>query len=125
MRIWQLPGPGEHPSPPILLTGHADTVNDITMLGESAGELRVMTASSDDSARVWDPRLGETDERGNHPGGREVLSLRQHVGDVTAIDITDDGQLLMTAGRDGTVILWPAEPPSEENLFDALSSGKE
>jgi hypothetical protein len=35
---------------------------------------------------------------------------------VTSVDITEDGSLLMTAGDDGEVILWPALPPA--NLFD-------
>jgi WD40 repeat protein len=124
VRIWQLPGPGRQPTPPIVLAGHADTINDVALLGESASELRVMSASSDDSARVWDPRLGDQHEHGNQLDGREVISLR-HIGDVTAIDVTKDGQLLMTGGIDGTVILWPAAPPSAGNLFDALSGDNE
>ena len=63
----------------------------------------MLSASADDTARVWDPRLQVTSRE-----GRELLSLRRHRGDVTAIDATGDGQLVMTAGTDGQVILWPA-----------------
>ncbi len=124
VRIWDLSKADEQMDPPIVLSGHADTVNDLALFGTSRFNLRVMTASSDDTARVWDPRLDVLDDEGKHPGGREVISLRQHSGDVTAIAITDvvedsdKDQLLMTAGRDGTVILWPAAPP--RNLFDSV-----
>ncbi|MFK8111441.1 MAG: protein kinase [Rubripirellula sp.] len=106
---------------PILLKGHADMINDLTLLGEQKG-LRVMTASSDDTARIWDPRIGARDANEGHPGGREVVSLRRHTGDVTSVDVTKNGQLMMTAGHDGAVILWPAEAPLEKpNLFDELN----
>ncbi len=85
--------------------------------------MRVLTASADDSARVWDPRVGSSDAMGKPEQGREIVSLRRHSGDVTSVDATPNGQLLMTAGDDGKVILWPAEPPhtiETNNLFDAL-----
>jgi hypothetical protein len=123
VRIWQLPRPGEKLERPIVLEGHADTVNDVVLFGETKDRLRVMTASSDDTARIWDPRLDVKDEDGKHPGGREILSLRRHTGDVTSVDVSEDGSLLMTAGRDGSVILWPADPP-RPNLFDAAKLPK-
>ncbi|TWU59308.1 Serine/threonine-protein kinase PknD [Rubripirellula tenax] len=129
VRVWQLDdqvagGPLGAPS---ILDGHADVIRDVAMLG--AGDtLRVLTASSDDSARVWDPRLGTLDPNQHPEPGREIVSLRRHVGDVTSVDTTDGGNLLMTAGHDGTVILWPAVAShaiESNNLFDALDeSGK-
>jgi WD40 repeat protein len=121
--VWELGGQGAAEA--IVLEGHADSVNDLVFLGEK-DTLRLMTASSDDTARVWDPRLNAKDANGEHPGGREIVSLRRHTGDVTAVDVTSGGKLLMTAGRDGNVILWPASPPKtqkpakKKNLFDAL-----
>jgi hypothetical protein len=35
---------------------------------------------------------------------------------VTALDTTRDGDLLMTAGSDGVVILWPADPPTGNGI---------
>jgi hypothetical protein len=120
VRIWELGKPG---AVPIVLSGHGETVNDVVFLGSteqdsSAGSLRVMTASSDDTAKVWDPRIGASDEEGQHPGSREIVTLERHQGDVTAVDVNGDGKLLMTAGKDGAVILWPAEPAP--NLFEEL-----
>ncbi len=124
VRIWVLPNAGGDPELPIVMRGHSDTVNDIALLGENKAELRLMTASSDGTARVWDPRLSERDDQGKHPGPREILSLRRHTGNVNAIDTTRDGRLMMTAGSDGTVILWPAGAPpvkpKRKNLFDAI-----
>jgi WD40 repeat protein len=87
----------------ILLQGHADQIEDIQFLGNPAEPLRVLTGSRDKSARIWDPRF----ESGTGQG-REILSLRRHTLGITAVDVTDDGKLLMTGSRDGSVILWPA-----------------
>jgi WD40 repeat protein len=124
VRIWELPNVGGEPELPIVMSGHSDTVNDVAMLGKNKTELRLMTASSDGTARVWDPRLNERDDQGKHPRAREVISLRRHTGNVNSIDITGDGGLMMTTGSDGMVILWPAAAtpvePQRKNLFDAL-----
>lgn len=113
VRVWAFDG--DSVNDPIELIGHADVIHDVSLLGHDPSGLRVITASADDTARIWDPRLDrDPDERS---GGREILSLRQHVGDITSVDVTSDGSLLMTSGRDGNVILWPAQPPPE-NLFE-------
>ncbi|MEZ6092357.1 MAG: protein kinase [Pirellulaceae bacterium] len=110
-RIWQLPNaddvPAEkHPfdSPIRVLQGHADRVESIGFLGNDPNHIRLMTASRDKSARVWDPRLSTPDV-----SGREILALRKHSLGVTAIDAVPDGRMMMTAGRDGKLILWPSE----------------
>lgn len=112
LRIWQLPQPGQPVEQPITLAGHVDQINDVKLLGDAGSGLRAMTASSDDTAKIWDPRLESLDEQGAHPGGREIMTLRQHVGDVTSVDVLSDGRLMLTAGRDGAVILWPADLPA-------------
>ncbi|MGB7324386.1 MAG: protein kinase [Rubripirellula sp.] len=120
-RVWKL-GDDRDLGQPIVLDGHADVVRDVVLIG-SGQTLRVLTASDDDSARVWDPREGLLDADGKREQGREIVSLRRHSGDVTSVDASRDGQLLMTAGDDGKVILWPAEAPhtiETDNLFDAL-----
>ncbi len=105
--VWQLTDLNSRTNP-VVLSGHAGTVNDVSVLGTASGLLRVFSVSADDTLRVWDPQLNEptTDVVRR---GREVLSLRRHKGDVTAVDLTKEGHLLMTAGNDGTVMLWPAK----------------
>ena len=95
---------------PIVLKGHAGQIEDVRFMASESAPLRVFTASRDKSARVWDPRI-------NSPArlGREVLNLREHSLGVTSIDTTIDGNLMITAGRDAEVVLWPAsqaEDPS-------------
>lgn len=90
-------------SPKVILQGHADRIEDIHFLGEDENSLRVITGSRDKSARIWDPRV-----RSGILQGREILALQRHTLGVTAVDATADGALVMTAGRDGKVILWPA-----------------
>lgn len=122
VRVYPLDEQRSSLADPILCEGHADAVEDVELIG--VGEsLRVLTASADDSARVWDPRITDVVNAGTNRIGREVVSLRRHDGDVTAVDAAGEGQLLMTAGADGKVILWPASPPRKvepENLFDEL-----
>mgnify|MGYP003662816700 CR=1 FL=1 len=89
----------------IQLVGHADRIEDVAIVQDKSGEMRVLTASRDKSARVWDPRIDSDDRL-----GREVISLRRHTQGVTAVDATSDGRVAMTAGRDGAVMLWPAGP---------------
>jgi hypothetical protein len=101
--VWSRPQPER---PQSVLVGHEEQVNDVVILG-TGKSMRVFTASSDDTARVWDPRLDATSTETKE--ARELLTFRRHETDVTAIDITEDGRLLMTAGRDGTVVLWPAD----------------
>lgn len=122
VRVWKLENQNTSLTDPIVCEGHADAVRDVELIGVG-NSLRVLTASLDDSARVWDPRIEDFQVTGAERVGREVVSLRRHEGDVTAVDATDDGQLLMTAGADGKVILWPASPPRKagaDNLFDSL-----
>ncbi len=124
VRIWSLvPTEPNQPAQPawVELIGNAGKVNDIAFDGTVATGLRVITASASD-AKLWDPRISD---RGmlTVTEGREILSLRGHKGDVTAVDVANNGQLLMTASNDGTVILWPAKTqprPEPPNLFDNL-----
>ena len=108
-RVRRATGPGQPSSEAvespdaIELIGHADQIEDIAIIQDASGEMRVLTASRDKTARVWDPRID-----GGYDQGREVISLRRHSQGLTAVDSTADGRIVMTAGRDGTVVLWPA-----------------
>jgi len=88
------------------LSGHADEISDIKFISsESPSNLRIVSASRDAVTRVWDPRIDRLHE--SIPP-RELLVLRGHSLGVTAVDIADQGRLLMSAGLDGEVILWPS-----------------
>lgn len=103
-RVWQLDDQrGNVDVPRSILQGHADQIESIGFLGTDAKHQRIMTASRDKSARLWDPRLSDRSGK-----GREILALRKHSLGLTAVDATADGSLMMTASRDGTIILWPA-----------------
>ncbi len=148
-RLWSLAPErlaAENNPPLALLEGHADRIESVVFLpAEEGGEgmappLRVLTASRDRSARLWDAATG-----------REIISLRRHSLGLTAVDATlvrlaerplDGGGdaavqesplaatggtdpaapaegppasrvaaiLVLTAGLDGRLILWPAGP---------------
>src|ERR1700752_964055 len=79
----------------IALQGHKDSIH---LAAWTADESRILTASDDGTARVWNAHTGE-----------EQIVLRGHVGSVNqAIWNTDEGRIL-TAGHDGTVRMWDAQ----------------
>ncbi|MCZ6689788.1 MAG: protein kinase [Planctomycetota bacterium] len=59
---------------------------------------RVVTASADGTARVWDAVTGQ-----------EISVLRGHGGNVVAASFCDDGQQVVTASSDKTARVWNAE----------------
>ncbi len=90
--------------------------HDETLAASSPSTLRLFTASHDRSIRVWDPRFGVAssgtgDTYPMGPTGRELLDLVRHRDGVNSIEFNSDGSLMMTAGRDGNVVLWPACDP--------------
>ena len=107
-RLFEVVAPGQSNEKPILFEGHSDQIEDVAILQSESTAMRVLTASLDKSTRVWDPRL-ETEAQ----DARELLTLRKHRLGVTSVDVTKDGELVMTASRDGTVILWPGSPSTK------------
>lgn len=86
------------------MVGHADRIEDIVFLEDESQQIRILTASRDKSARVWDPRLDRSE-----PAAREILSLRGHASGVTGIDVSPYQQTVVTSGADGKIVLWPAD----------------
>ena len=89
---------GRSGAPLRLLRGHSARVNRAEFFvppGAAPGELRVVTASSDRSVRIWDPHTGS---------GLSVLA--GFADDVTSVAPSPDGRrLLVTSGEQG-VRLW-------------------
>lgn len=115
-RLWSLNENGMPEAAPKLFEGHSDQIEDVMLLSSPTDKLRVLTASRDKSIKVWDPRADSTAK----PAGevltpREVLTLREHTLGVTAVDATDNGNIVISAGRDATVVIWPAADLAESD----------
>lgn len=99
---------------------HQGAINALLTV-ETAQGTRVVTASSDGSARVW-----------NMEGGAPLAELsgqpapHQHTGRVQALAVRPKGRYVLTGGRDGAAILWSMESGQPMRLFrraDAPGAG--
>ena len=59
---------------------------------------RIVTASYDKTARIWDVSTG-----------REIAILKGHQGPVERAEFSPDGRRIITAARDGTARIWDAD----------------
>ena len=97
----------------LLLKGHTATVVDLAVLPDSAGGLRIVSASEDSTARIW-TIAAQTDgagggaKTGKKPAESPPLVLAGHKGAVRGLALTPDGRTIFTGGDDGTVRLWGA-----------------
>jgi WD40 repeat protein len=80
------------PTPPILLFGKNETSVSFSKDG-----LRIVTAGTDEVARIWDAR-----------NGREVHQLVGHSATVRTATFSPDGRQIVTAGKDKFARLWDA-----------------
>jgi WD40 repeat protein len=78
-------------TPSFSLRGHVAPIRDIEF---SADNTRILTASDDGTARVWDGSDGA------------LLATLQHGAQVIAARFVGDGSRVVTAGRDGNARLW-------------------
>jgi WD40 repeat protein len=99
--------------------GHTDQVRGIAALGwPGLDHPVVITASSDRTARVWDPR---------EPGG-ELARFDGHTDEVRGIAALDwpglDHAVIATTSLDGTARIWdPTRPHSELAQLTLLGEG--
>nr|WP_236624978.1 protein kinase [Rhodopirellula sp. SWK7] len=122
-RMWDLSKNHNINDPPdAVFQGHAEAIQDVALIGEieptdaSRSTLRLFTASQDRSVRIWDPLYSAPPPDQTEtklparigPQGRELLELLRHTDGVMAVDFNADDSLMMTAGREGKVVLWPA-----------------
>ena len=82
---------------------HAGAVNSICFSPD--GE-HILTASDDQTARVWDAQTG-----------RELMQLVGHEGPVSDARFSSDGQRIVTGGKDGTTRVWDAQTGHEVRLL--------
>jgi WD40 repeat protein/TPR repeat protein len=76
------------------LTGHADRLYSASW---SYDGLRIVTASGDNTARIWD-----------EGSGQELIVIRGHTDRVQYAKFSPDGRRVATASWDGTARVWDA-----------------
>src|SRR5262249_42459456 len=86
------------------LRGH---VQPLRTAAFDAGGARVVTASEDGTARVWEVR----------PSKAFALPLRGHTGAVRTVDFSPDGRLVVTASADATARIWDATTGKEQAVL--------
>ncbi len=83
----------------LTLTGHRDWLHGAAF---SADGTRVVTASADKTAKVWDAHSGQ-----------ELFTLHGHQDEVASAAFSGDGTRLLTASRDRTAKIWDAQTGRE------------
>ncbi len=84
---------------PLILKGHTFRVVSSSF---SPDGKRVVTASYDDTARIWDAETG-----------KELRILTGHKGNVVSASFSPDGKRVVTASSDDTARIWDVETGKE------------
>ncbi len=90
--------------------GHRDEITDARFDRDAR---RLVTASKDGAAIVWDLETGQ-----------EIIRLLGHEGNVESASFSPDGEQIVTSGSDGTVRIWDASTglemmrPGDTGSFD-------
>jgi WD40 repeat protein len=105
--------------PIVRYLGHTAAINSVAF---SPDGRRALTGSSDRTAKLWDTTppgalsdaaaAGPADQRAAESArdGKEILTLSHHDQAVTSVSFSPDGRSILTAGLDGTAMLWLTEP---------------
>ena len=78
----------------VTIIGHAELVRSATFSPDGG---RIVTASTDNTARIWDAGTG-----------RVIATLSGHTGWVSSAAFSPDGGRIVTASSDGTARIWDA-----------------
>ena len=70
----------------------------IKQYGQLRKKKRVMTASKDYTAKLWDAETG-----------KEILTLKGHTREITSVSFSDNGRYVVTGSNDGNAIVWLAQ----------------
>jgi WD40 repeat protein len=81
------------------LKGHTRHVRSASFSPDGS---RIVTASWDKTAKVWDAKTGI-----------ELVTLNGHTGSVTSAGFSADGSRIITISADGTVRMWDGTPPAK------------
>jgi hypothetical protein len=74
----------------------------VSSVAVTADGTRIVTASGDQTARVWDAKTGA-----------ELLQLKGHAGAVSSVAVTPDGTRIVTGSGDQTARVWDAKTGAE------------
>ncbi|NIV35166.1 MAG: hypothetical protein GWN58_38650, partial [Anaerolineae bacterium] len=102
IRLWDLRDL-ENPVPGEIITGHQDDINAITTSPDGS---RFVSASSDDTVRVW-----YWNQLDAGPWSRQG-----HDQEMEAVAFSNDGQLMATANADSKVLLWNVSDPDDPQV---------
>jgi WD40 repeat protein len=91
---------------PLILKGHTDSVISAVFAPDSG---RILTASYDKTARLWDR------------DGEPLAVLEGHTGAVNSAVFAPDGGRILTASKDNTARLWEAFPETQ-TLVDRVKA---
>ncbi len=90
--------------PLVRYEGHTDRINSVAF---SPDGRRALTGSRDRLIKLWDTTLLEA---AAGPGaGKELLTLRYHDQEVTAVDFAPDRRSILSSSLDGTAVLWETD----------------
>ena len=92
------------------LEGHTDKVNSATFSPDST---RVVTASADRTARIWDVSTG-----------KQIGVLDGHEGPINSVAFSADGLRMVTVSDDTTMRVWDAKEGKQLASFDLGALGE-